>query len=246
VTGPTGPTGPTGAASTITGPTGPAGSTGPIGNTGQTGPSGTGFTGPTGPAGSTGATGPAGETGLGLSQFASFFGMTNGPSNIGANDYPATIGASPAGPSVAGLSAVNFPRTAVNFGGITINNPGAAQTNNTEFVLPSVGVYRVTWHISITEPGQMSMWISTDGLGTVVAVGAPGGLFDQFKVALGVPSQTGQDTGTNQLYGDTIFTNPVAGSAIQIRNYAGVALTVSVLPGGTQAQAVVLNIERLG
>ena len=93
----------------------------------------------------------------------------------------------------------------------------------------------------------MSLWISTDALGTIIPVGGPGGNFDQFKVALGVPSQSGHATGTNQFYGDTIFTNPVAGAAIQIRNYASSngTVTVTPLPGGSQSQAVVLNITRL-
>jgi hypothetical protein len=175
-------------------------------------------------------------------EFASFFGMTTGPSNTGVNDYPATIAASAAGPSVAGLSAINFPRTAVPaVGGIVINNPGGAQTNTTEFILPSVGTYRVTWHISVDEPAQWSLWIST------AASPAPGGQFNQVTTASGAPGQVGQATGTAQLVGDVVFRNTVANSAIQIRNYAasGGTVTVTPLPGGTQAQAVVLIIQRL-
>lgn len=209
--------------------------------------------------GATGATGPEGPAGPagGLSEFASFFGMPAGPSNTGADDYPATIAASAAGPSVAGLSAINFPRLAVpTTGGITINNPGAAQTDNTEFVLPSVGDYNVRWHISVDEPAQWSLWITTDGSGNVVPAGAPGGLFSQFRtdvtgnysiVGTGSAGQIGQATGTSQLSGDIVFRNPVAGAAIQIRNYASSAgaVTVTPVPGGTQAQAAVLVIERL-
>ena len=83
-----------------------------------------------------------------------------------------------------------------------------------------------------------------------------GGLFSQFKtdasgnyspIGTGVSSQIGQATGTSQLTGNIIIRNPVAGAAIQIRNYAasGGTVTVTPVPGGTEAQAVVLLIERL-
>ena len=242
-TGPTGPTGPTGA--TGVGATGPTGVTGPIGLTGPTGATGAGATGPTGPIGTTGATGAGatGPTGVagGVSAFAAFFGMPTGPGNTGANDYPATIAASAAGPSVAGLSAINFPRaSAPAVGGIVINNPGVAQTDNTEFLLPSAGTYRVTWHISVTEPAQWSLWIGA------APAQAPGGLFSPHITALGTPSTVGQATGTAQLVGDVVFT-AIANTVIQIRNFASSAgaVTVTPLPGGTQAQAVSLIIERL-
>jgi hypothetical protein len=241
--GPTGPAGIPGTA-TNTGATGPAGSTGPTGATGAPGTAtNTGATGPTGAAGAPGTAANTGATGpSGLSAFASFFGMPTGPGNTGANDYPATIAASAAGPSVAGLSAINFPRSAAPaVGGIVINNPGGAQTNNTEFLLPAQGTYRVTWHISVDEPAQWSLWIG------VLSGQGPGGQFNPHTVALGRPSSIGQATGTSQLVGDVIFATPFANAVIQIRNFAasGGTVTVTPLPGGTQAQAVVLNIERL-
>lgn len=214
-----------------------------------------GPTGPTGPQGVTGVTGPAGINAI--IELGAFFGMPAGPSNTGVNDYPGTIAASAIGPSVAGLSAINFPRlSAPIVGAIAINNPGAAQSDNTEFILPSVGTYRVSWHISVDEPAQWSLWITTDASSTVIVAGGPGGLFSQFKTdasgsyspsGSGVPSQVGQADLVAQLNGDVIFRNPVAGSAIQIRNYAssGGTVTVTPVPGGTQAQAVVLNIQRL-
>ena len=168
--------------------------------------------------------------------------MPAGPGNVGANDYPATIAASAAGPSVAGLSAINFPRTSAPVvGGIVINNPGVAQTDNTEFLLPAQGTYRVTWHISVDEPAQWSLWIGA------APSQAPGGLFSPHTTALGRPSTVGQATGTSQLVGDVVFATPFANAVIQIRNFAasGGTVTVTPLPGGTQAQAVVLIIEQL-
>ena len=232
--GATGPTGAEGAAVTgATGASGPAGVAGAAGIAGSTGASGV-----AGTAGVTGATGPAGAA-LG---FGAFFGMTAGPGNTGANDYPATIVASAAGPSVAGLSAVNFPRlSAPVVGGIAINNPGVLQTNNTEFLLPDQGTYRATWHISTDEPAQWSLWIGD------ASAQAPGGLFSPHIAALGTPSAVGQATGTSQFVGDVVFATPFDDAVIQIRNYASSAgaVTVTPLPGGTQAQAVALVIERL-
>ena len=168
--------------------------------------------------------------------------MTAGPGNTSpASDYPATIAPSAAGPSVAGLSAINFPRPSIPaVGGIVINNPGPLQTDNTEFLLPAQGIYRVTWHISVDEPAQWSLWIG------VAAAQAPGGLFSSHTTALGTPSTVGQATGTAQLVGDVVFETPFANAVIQIRNYAAAAaVTITPLPGGTQAQAVVLIIQRL-
>jgi hypothetical protein len=168
--------------------------------------------------------------------------MTAGPGNTGVNDYPATISASAAGPSVAGGSAINFPRLmAPTVGGIFINDPGAGQTKNTEFVLPSIGTYRVSWHISVDEPAQWTLWFDT------APTPGGGGSFLPYTTALGTPGTVGQATGTSQLAGDVLFRNTVPGTAIQIRNFAasGGSVTVTPLPGGTQAQAVVLIIERL-
>ena len=174
-------------------------------------------------------------------EFASFFGMTAGPGNTGSNDYPATIASSAPGPSVAAGSALNFPRaSAPTVGGIVINNPGLTQANNTEFILPSIGTYRVTWHVTVNEPAQWSLWINT--------APTPGGfgLFTEVRVASGAPANVGQSVSSSQLVGDVVFRNTVANSAIQIRNYAAQsAVSVTPLPGGTQAQAVSLIIQRL-
>ena len=173
-------------------------------------------------------------------EFASFFGMTAGPGNTGINDYPATIQISAPGPSVASGSALNFPRaSAPAVGGIFINNPGPSQSDNTEFILPSVGTYRVTWHVSVDEPAQWSLWINT-------GAAFPGGLFSELRTASGAPSNVGRSIGSSQLVGDVIFRNTVANSAIQIRNFASpVSLSITPQPGGTQAQAVSLIIQRL-
>jgi len=210
----------------------------PTGATGGTGQGGT--PGGTGGTGSRGATGAAGAGVTFAPEFAAFFGMPAGPGNPGSNDYPAPMQISFDPPSIAGTSALNFPRvSAPAVGGIAINNPGAAQTNNTEFILPSVGVYKVHWHVSVDEAGQMSLFINT------APTPGGGGTFVQVTVASGSPSNVGRATGTNAIAGDVVFSNTVAGSVIQVRNYSSpAALTITPVPGGTQAQAAVLIIER--
>ncbi|CAH6419716.1 Hypothetical protein HVR_LOCUS793, partial [uncultured virus] len=236
-TGPTcvGATGPTGVGATGVGATGPTGATG-VGATGATGVGATGATGSTG-AGVTGPTGPIGS----IAEFAMFFGMPAGPGNIGANDYPATFAISPAPPSIAAGSAINFPRPSVPPIGISINDPGVTQANNTEFILPSVGVYRVTWHATFAEPAQTSLFIN------ITPTPGGGGTFNTVQVSLGTPGNVERATGTSQLIGDVVFQNPVAGSVIQIRNWASPqAITITPPAGaGTQAQAAVIIIQRL-
>lgn len=210
-----------------------------------------GATGPTGPCckgdtGSNGATGPAGINPA--FELAGFFGMTLGPGNSGANDYVILINnVVGSGPSITNMSALNFPRPMhPAIGGIIIGNVGPSQTDNTDFILPSVGIYRIVWHVSVTEHVQWSLWISTDGSKAHVPYSGPGGLFSVLETALGSPSQIGQATGTSQLIGNVTFYNSVAGSAIQIRNNNSVGpVTITPLPGGTNAQAACLTIQRL-
>ena len=168
--------------------------------------------------------------------------MTAGPGNTTpTTDYPATIAISGAAGSVAAGSAINFPRiSAPVVGGITVNDPGPLQSNNTEFELLEQGTYRATWHISVDEPAQWGLFIGD------VSGQAPGGAFSPYVTAAGTPGQVGQATGTSQLVGDVIFETPFANAIIQIRNFASpAAVTVTPLPGGTRAQATSLIIERL-
>ena len=57
----------------------------------------------------------------------------------------------------------------------------------------------------------------------------------------------GVTTATCELVGDVVFLNPVPGNTIQIRNFASSpsAIKVTDLPGGSQAQATGLIIQRL-
>ena len=213
---------------------------------GPTGPSGpTGPDGPTGPAGATGSEGPTGPEGVAsVLEYGCWFGMSAGPGNSGINDYPANVTETAPAPSFALTSALNFPRQVVTPSpGLQINNPGLLQTNNTEFLLSDVGVYRLHWHISVDQPAQWGLWVS------VAPFQAPGGLFTPYVVALGQPACIGQATGTSQLSGDLLFLNSTSGNIYQIRNEAasggGAGLTVSQTPGGQNAQSAIILFTRI-
>ena len=126
-TGATGTTGPQG----VTGPTGPGqGNTGDTGATGPTGPCCKGDTGPTGATGIAGATGPTGTSGQGLlTTYGNFYALMppDNPNEIAQN------------------SAVEFP----------LNGPASGIMRNgtslTEFILPAIGTYEISWQVSIDE-----------------------------------------------------------------------------------------------
>ena len=90
----------------------------------------------------------------------------------------------------------------------------------------------------MNEPAQWGLWVKHT--------------LDRWRRSLyssphrtGSPESSWSSNGTSQLVGDVIFNNTIAGSAIQIRNFASSAgaVTVTPVPGGTQAQAVVLIIR---
>lgn len=178
-------------------------------------------------------------------EFGAFFGMTAGPGNTTpATDYPATVAISAAGSSVNVGSALHFPRvSAPAVGGIVINNPGAQanQLFNNEFLLPNAGTYRVHWHVSVDEPAQWTLFMSD------LPSPAPGlGAYSPITTAAGTPSTIGHADPVSQLSGDTVFVTPAANHCIQVRNLASpAALTITPLPGGTQAQAPNIFIQRL-
>ena len=121
-----------------TGATGQVGPAGPAGAIGQQGP--TGLTGPAGPTGPRGANGPAGATGapgvagpIGSGDAALFFALMPG-------DNAATV---------ASGADVAFPQDGPT------TSTGTVRASVSAFVLADVGVYRITFQVPVTEPGQL-------------------------------------------------------------------------------------------
>lgn len=199
-TGPAGPAGSDGAA-------GPAGAVGPAGPTGPTGPAGP--AGPRGPAGPTGAAGPAGATGAtgpaGVNQAAQFYALMP-PDN-----------ASPVPPG----GDVDFPQDGPSTAGTAITRASADA-----FSLPEAGVYRISYQVSVTEPGQLVLALDGNELAYTVA---------------------GRATGPSQITATVLVETTAPHTVLSLRNPASssTALTVTPLAGGTEPASALLLIERV-
>ena len=101
----------------------------------------------------------------------------------------------------------------------------------TEFVLPSIGTYSVSFSVSVNEPGQLA-----------VALNSGGGMVELPYTVYG------RATGTSQIAGDALVTTTNAGSTVEVRNPAGntPALTITPLAGGTKPAAASIVIQQLG
>jgi hypothetical protein len=207
-TGPMGPTGPAGSpgATGVDGATGVQGLPGVPGATGATGPSGNaGSPGDMGATGATGATGTAG----GLVAFADFFALM-------PPDNAATV-------AVGG--AVQFPQDGESSGNGSIVRAGLST-----FLLADVGVYQVSFQVSVTEAGQL-----------VLALNQGGGFLE-------IPTTVvGRATGTSQIVETALVRTVVPNSALEVRNPVSesTALTITPLAGGTNPVSAHLVITQL-
>lgn len=131
-----------------------------------------------------------------------------------------------AAPVGAGI-AVQFPRDGPTTGVITRNGG----TSSTEFVLPSIGIYRVAFSVSTTEPGQLVLGLDS-GSGIVEL---PHTVY-------------GRATGTSQIAGEALVTTTVANSALELRDPTGntPALTITPVAGGTHPAVASIVIQELG
>ena len=192
----------------LVGPRGPRGFTGAKGKTGALGHRGprgrlgvTGATGVIGPTGPAGATGPIGLTGT--SAFAEFFALM--PPDNAATVAPGT--------------PVSFPQNGPTSG--TSVRLGA----NT-FQLPAIGTYRVSFSVSVTEPGQLVIVLNGAQLPYTVY---------------------GRATGTSPIAGDALVQTTTVNSVLSINNPAGesTALTITPVAGGVDPAVASLVIEKL-
>ena len=167
----------------------------------------TGPTGLTGPVGATGAVGAAGVDGAAgvnaVVAFADFYALM-------PSDNTATI---------AGGAAIAFPQNGPS-NGIII------RTSATQFTLPAIGTYMISWQVSIAEAAQLVLEINgVENLATVVG-----------RAAL-----------TSQLVGNRLITTTSANSVLRVVNPTGsaTALTITPLAGGAQAVSASLVITRI-
>ncbi|MHB1844180.1 MAG: collagen-like protein [Deltaproteobacteria bacterium] len=181
----------------LIGPQGPTGAPGATGSAGPVGPTGAG--GPAGPTGPVGATGPAAAA----LAFGYFYALMP-PDNAA---------------TVASGAAVEFPRTGAT-NGISLAASGGGVT------LPTIGVYEVSFQVSVSESGQLVLGL--DGVEQANTV-------------------AGRATGTSQIANDVLVTTSVANTLLTVRNPAGssTALTVTPLAGGTSPVSASLVVRQL-
>lgn len=170
------------------------------GPTGSTGPSGS--TGSTGSIGPTGATGAIGASGLG---FAHFFALMPG-------DNAATIALG---------TPVSFPQD----GAVSLASP-PTRSGPGVFILPSIGIYEVSFQVSVAEAGQLAVRLNGVQIASTVA---------------------GRATGTSQISNNVFVTTTTINETLEIINPAGnsAALTITPSAGGASAVSASLTIKRI-
>ncbi len=123
-------------------------------------------------------------------------------------------------PATVALGAdVEFPNDGPNTDSLTI-----ARTSLDTFNLAAIGVYRVSFQVSVTEPGQLVLTLN--GLDLAYTV-------------------VGRATGTSQITATALVETTVVNSLLTVRNPAGswTALTVTPVAGGTAPVSATLVIE---
>ena len=89
------------------------------------------------------------------SAFGDFYGLTAGTGNGSGTDYAATIAVH----TGAGTGRVPFPRLNTSFGSVATTT-----ASGTAFTLPNIGVYRVTFKVHTTEPGELQLELNGTAL----------------------------------------------------------------------------------
>lgn len=201
----------------VEGPAGSAGATGAPGPQGPSGPSGpTGSTGPrgaSGPEGATGVTGPQGVQGIP--------GVPGAPGADGSGESALFFALMPPdnAATVAVGADVQFPQDGPTTAPTVITRLTASQ-----FLLTEIGVYRVSFQVSVNEPGQLILTL--DGADLAYTV-------------------TGRATGTTYITTTTLVQTTIVNQVLTVRNPAGnsTALTVTPLAGGTRPVSATLLID---
>jgi hypothetical protein len=121
--------------------------------------------------------------------------------------------------TVAPGTAVSFPNSGPQSGSIT-------NLSASTFQLADIGTYRVTFTVSVTEPGQLELTLN----GTPIAY-----------------TVVGRATGTSQIVGDSLVTVAATNSVLAVENPSSesTALTVTPLAGGTEPVSASLIIQKL-
>ncbi|HUG82968.1 MAG TPA: cell wall-binding repeat-containing protein [Euzebya sp.] len=164
--------------------------------------------GPAGPAGPEGPAGPAGPAGVNVA--AQFFALM-------PPDNAATV-------AIGG--AVDFPQD----GPSTDTGATIVRAGPDTFTLPEIGIYRVSYQVSVDEAGQLVLTLDEGGGPVELA----------YTVA-------GRATGTSQITTTVLVETTVDDAILALRNplAAAAALTITPLAGGADPVSALLLIERI-
>jgi hypothetical protein len=124
--------------------------------------------------------------------------------------------------TVAVGGAVQFPQDGAS--------SGILRVSASAFNLPQIGVYEVSWQVSVSEAGQLVLALDS-GMGPVDLA----------------HTVCGRATGTSQITNHVVITTTVANSSVSVLNPAGnsTALTITPLAGGTRPVSASLVIKQL-
>ena len=113
--------------------------------------------------------------------------------------------------TVAPGTPISFPQNGPTSGTII----RSSTTPTSQFVIPAIGTYSITWQVSIAEAGQLVLVVN--------------GVEDARTLV-------GRATGTSQIIGNTLLTTSTLNTIVSLNNPSGnpVALTVSPIAGGTR------------
>lgn len=163
-----------------------------------------GLAGPPGLPGTNGTDGLPGINGTNaVTDYADFFALM-------PNDNAATV---------ASNADVQFPQS-----GPAKSGTGILPSSATEITLPSIGIYEVSFFVSISEAAQLAL-----SLNNVVDVN----------------TVTGRATGTNYVMADLLITTTVINTLLTVRNVGLTALTITPIAGGPSAVSAHLKIIQL-
>jgi hypothetical protein len=126
-------------------------------------------------------------------------------------DNAATVGAG---------ARVDFPRDGPATSSIS-------RVTASTFQLGNAGTYRVSFAVSVTEPGQLELQLNDVALSYTVV---------------------GRATGTSQIVGEALVTTTAPNAVLGVMNPVGntPALTITPMAGGAAAVSAFLIIQKLG
>jgi hypothetical protein len=125
--------------------------------------------------------------------------------------------------TVAAGSPVQFPRDGPT-------NSVIVRASASTFVLPAIGIYQVTFAVTVAEPGQL-----------ILALNSGAGFVELGQTVVG------RAVAASQIVGTFLINTTVANSVIEVRNPAAnlLPLTITPLTGGTLPVSAHLVITQI-